>query len=56
MPFGQAGNVNQTASDALKRYGVFSGSGLTGAQNALADGQLRFQIATANLQTLTGQF
>jgi len=29
---------------------------LTGAQNALADGQLRFQIATANLQTLTGQF
>jgi outer membrane protein TolC len=29
---------------------------LTGAQNSLADGQLRFRIATANLQTLTGQF
>jgi outer membrane protein TolC len=29
---------------------------LTGAQNAFADGQLRFRIATATLQTLTGQF
>lgn len=29
---------------------------LTTAQNAFADGQLRFRVATANLQTLTGQF
>jgi outer membrane protein TolC len=29
---------------------------LTGAQNGFADGQLRFRVATANLQTLTGQF
>jgi outer membrane protein TolC len=29
---------------------------LTTAQNALADGQLRFQVAVANLQTITGKF
>lgn len=29
---------------------------LTAAQNAFADGQLRFRVALANLQTLTGQF
>jgi outer membrane protein TolC len=29
---------------------------LTDAQNALAEGQLRFRVAIANLQTLTGQF
>lgn len=29
---------------------------LTMAQNAFADGQLRFRVAMANLQTLTGQF
>ena len=29
---------------------------LTTAQNAFADGQLRFRVAMANLQTLTGQF
>ena len=29
---------------------------LTAAQNAFADGQLRFRVATANLQTLTGRF
>ena len=29
---------------------------LTGAQNALGDGQVRFRVAMANLQTLTGRF
>jgi outer membrane protein TolC len=29
---------------------------LTTSQNALADGQLRFRLSMANLQTLTGQF
>jgi len=29
---------------------------LTTAQNVFADGQLRFRVAVANLQTLTGQF
>jgi len=29
---------------------------LTAAQNALGDGQLRFRVAVANLQTLTGNF
>ena len=29
---------------------------LTSSQNAFADGQLRFRLAMANLQTLTGQF
>lgn len=29
---------------------------LTLARNALADGQLRFRVAIANLQTLTGTF
>ena len=29
---------------------------LTTSQNAFADGQLRFRVAMANLQTLTGQF
>ncbi len=29
---------------------------LTLAQNALGDGQVRFRVAVANLQTLTGNF
>src|SRR5262249_33278958 len=29
---------------------------LTAAQNALGDGQVRFRVAVANLQTLTGKF
>ena len=29
---------------------------LTAAQNAFADGQVRFRVAVANLQTLTGPF
>jgi len=29
---------------------------LTLAQNALGDGQVRFRVAVANLQTLTGTF
>ena len=29
---------------------------LTTAQNAFADGQMRFRVSVASLQTLTGQF
>jgi outer membrane protein TolC len=44
------------AGEATVLEVVDSQNTLTTAQNALGDGQLRFRVAMANLQTLTGSF
>src|SRR6266496_4492682 len=44
------------ASEATVLEVVDSQNTLTTAQNALGDGQVRFRVAVANLQTLTGKF
>jgi len=44
------------AGEATVLEVVDSQNTLTTAQNALADGQVRFRVAVANLQTLTGKF
>ncbi len=44
------------AGEATVLEVVDSQNTLTTAQNALGDGQLRYRVAVANLQTLTGRF
>ena len=49
-------NLRYQAGEATALEVVDAQNTLTLAQNAFADGQLRFRVAMANLQTLTGQF
>ena len=44
------------AGEATVLEVVDSQNTLTTAQNAFGDGQVRFRVAVANLQTLTGKF
>ena len=49
-------NLRYQAGEATVLEVVDAQNTLTLAQNALGDGQQRFRVALANLQTLTGQF
>jgi outer membrane protein TolC len=49
-------SLRYQAGEATALEVVDAQNTLTMAQNAFADGQVRFRVALANLQTLTGQF
>ena len=49
-------NLRYQAGEATALEVVDAQNTLTQAQNSLGDGQVRFRVAVANLQTLTGKF